>query len=110
MQARMKEVRSRAAVRSWEYRQRNHAAGVWGRLRRLLAGAEWAFVVPPEAAEALLAEGLTPHGVGAELDPPRTILLLPRERASAIAGAREIAVRMSAELLAARFLVLVPFP
>jgi len=109
MQARAKEVRARAAVRSFEYRQRGHAAGVWGRLRRLLASAEAAFVVPEAAAFALLAEGLTPHPIGLELEPPRIILVLPRDRVLAIPGAQEIAVRMSVELLSARCLVLLPF-
>jgi len=40
---------------------------------------------------------------------PRVILCVPRERVAAIASARPLAVRLSAEVLSAEFLALVPF-
>jgi hypothetical protein len=36
LERRARQVRSRAAVRAREYRQRRHAKGAWGRFRRLL--------------------------------------------------------------------------
>jgi hypothetical protein len=97
-------------VRAYEYRQRRHARGVWFRLRRLLALAREAYAVPRDEAERLIAEGLQPDPVGRELGPPKTILVVPPDRATRIASARPLAVRLSAELLAAECLVLVPFP
>ena len=107
--ARAREVKARAAVRGWEYRQRNHAKGVWMRLVRLLAGAQSAWAIPGEAAAALVSEGFVRMAVGDELQPPRTILVVSAERVAAIAGARELEVRLSAELLAAPCVALVPF-
>ena len=107
---RLRELRSRVVVRAFEYRQRRHARGVWFRLRRLLAFAREAYAVSRDDAEGLIAEGLQPDPVGRELGPPKTILVVPPDRAARVASARPLAVRLSAELLAAECLVLVPFP
>ena len=107
---RLRELRSRVIVRAFEYRQRRHARGVWFRLRRLLALTSEAYAVPREEAERLIAEGFRPATVGQELAPSRLILVVPPGRAAQIASARPLAVRLSAELLAAECLVLVPFP
>lgn len=106
---RAREVRARAAIRAWEYRQRHLAKGVWTRLTRLLAGAESAWAIPPEAAVALEVEGFTLAPVGAELQPPRVILLAPADRIARVSGARRLEVRLSAELLSEQYLALVPF-
>lgn len=106
---RLRELRSRVLVRSWDYRQRRHARGVWFRLRRILADAREAHVIPREEARALIAEGYRPEPVGQELDPPRLILFVPEERTARIPGARSVAVRLGAELLAAECLVLTAF-
>ena len=106
---RLRELRSRVLVRALDYRQRRHAQGVWFRLRRVLAFASEAYALPRDEAERLIAEGHEPEPVGRELDPPRVILCVPRERVAAIASARPLAMRLSAEMLSAEFLALVPF-
>ena len=40
LEQRARQFRSRVLVRSWEYRQRHHARGVWFRFRRVLADAK----------------------------------------------------------------------
>jgi hypothetical protein len=106
---RLRELRSRMLVRAFDYRQRRHAQGVWFRLRRVLAFAGEAYAVPPDEASRLIAEGHRPEPVGRELEPPRVILFVPAERVARIATARPLAVRLSAEMLAAEGLALVPF-
>jgi hypothetical protein len=106
---RLRELRSRVLVRAFDYRQRRHARGVWFRLRRVLAFASEAYALPRAEAERLIAEGHQPEPVGRELEPPRVILYVPRERLAGIASARPLAVRLSAEVLSAEFLALVPF-
>ncbi len=102
-------MRSRVLVRSWDYRQRRHARGVWFRLRRILADAALAYAIPREDALGLMAEGLRAEPVGQELHPPRLILFASRGRIAKIAGARPLHVRLEAELLAAECLALIPF-
>jgi hypothetical protein len=109
MERRLRELRSRALVRSWDYRQRRHARGVWFRFRRALAAAREVYALPPDEARRLVAEGCTPEPVGLELEPPRLLLFVPAERAASIPSARPLAVRLSAELLSAECLALVPF-
>jgi hypothetical protein len=106
---RLRELRSRVLVRAFDHRQRRHAQGVWFRLRRVLAFASEAYALPRDEAERLIAEGYRPEPVGQELEPPRVILLVPRERVAGIATARPLAVRLSAEMLSAECLALVPF-
>jgi len=108
-QRRLREFRSRVVVRAFEYRQRRHAHGVWYRLRRLLATAGEAYALSRADAEGLIAEGYEPQPVGRELEPSRTILVVPVERVRRLASARPLAVRLSAELLSAESLILVPF-
>jgi hypothetical protein len=110
LERRVRQVRSRVAVRAWEYRQRHHAKGVWLRLRRALADAQAAFVIPDGEAERLIAEGFRPEAVGRELEPPKIILFLPAARVARLVGAREIPVRLEVELLEAPALALVRFP
>jgi hypothetical protein len=106
---RARRVRGRVAVRSWEYRQRHHAHGVWYRLRRALADAREAYAIDDGEAAQLLAEGCSPLPVGGELAPAKTLLVLPADRAARLATARPIPVRLGPELLSARSIVLVPF-
>jgi hypothetical protein len=107
---RLREMRSRLLVRAFDYRQRRHARGVWFRLRRVLALAQEAYAIPRAEAERLLAEGFASDPVGGETEPTRVIVLVPAERVAEIASARPLAVRLSAELLSADSLALVPFP
>jgi hypothetical protein len=106
---RLRELRSRALVRAFDYRQRRHARGVWFRLRRVLAGASAAYALPAAEGQRLVAEGHRPEPVGQELEPPRLILLVTAERVARIAAARPLEMRLSAELLSAECLALVPF-
>jgi hypothetical protein len=82
---------------------------VWFRLRRILADARQAHVIPREEALELIAEGCRPEPVGQELDPPRLILFVPEERIARIPSARPVPVRLEAELLAAECLALTAF-
>lgn len=109
-QRRVRRARSRAAVRRWEYRQRNLAKGVWFRLRRLLADAREAYSIPDQAATVLASEGYREEPAGAELEPPRRIFFVPEERLSRIGGRRQLAVRLDVELLRSPALALVRFP
>ena len=101
---------SRLAVRRWEYRQRHHSKGVWARLRRVLAMAEHAYIVDDEQVAALVREGFRPEPVGHEVEPPRTWIFVPPERAAALHDAQPVPLRLGATLLGASALVLVRFP
>jgi hypothetical protein len=59
--------------------------------------------------EELLAEGFRREPVGDELEPVRSFVFVPAERAGRITERRELEVRLSPELLAASNLVLVAF-
>ena len=107
---RLSEFRSRVLLRNWEYHQRHHATSVWFRFRRVLAEASEAYALPPDEAQRLVAEGHKPERIGLELEPPRLLLFVPDERIARIPSARHLAVRLSAELLSAECLALVPFP
>ena len=109
LEKRAKAARSRAAVRAWEYRQRNHAKGTWYRLRRLLADASSAYELTEQAAHLLLAEGHRPEPVGEQMEPPKIILFVPAERIDPMADKRPIPVRLAADFLAARYVALVRF-
>jgi hypothetical protein len=54
--------------------------------------------------------GCASDPVGGELEPPKIVVLAPAARVARIASARSLALRLSAELLSAESLVLVPFP
>jgi hypothetical protein len=60
-------------------------------------------------ASALLAEGFAADERGQGLEPPRTIVWITAERAARLVNVRPIALRLDAELLATRWLALVPF-
>ncbi|MBI1876032.1 MAG: hypothetical protein HYS05_19375 [Acidobacteria bacterium] len=96
-------------VRSWDYRQRRHARGVWFRLRRVLADASAAYVIPRDEAQRLVAEGRRAEPVGEELEPPKVIVFVAAERLARIASARPVPVRLGGEVLAAECLALIPF-
>ena len=110
LERRLRQLRSRVLVRSWDYRQRRHARGVWFRLRRVLADAREVHVIAHEEAEKLIAEGHRPEPVGREIEPPKLLVFAPAERIARIAGARPLPVALGVELLAAECLALTPFP
>jgi hypothetical protein len=106
---RLRKMKQRLAVRSWEYRQRNASKGVWDRLRRMLALSERAFVLDDRIAADLIASGVLPEPVGAELEPPRRYFVLAASQIAAVAGAREITVSLDAQFLASADVALVRF-
>lgn len=109
LERRAKAVKSRAAIRSWEYRQRHHAKGTWFQLRRLLADASHIYILTERAARELMAEGYLPEPVGARLEPKKVLLFVPAERVEAIADRQEIPVRIGVDFLAARYIAMVRF-
>ena len=109
MQARARAVHVRAAVRSWSYRQRNFAAGVWFRLRRVLADAKAVYVISEEQARELIAEGHVPLTCGDEVAPQKIILFVDELRISNVGARRQIPVNLGPDFLAARTVALVPF-
>jgi hypothetical protein len=109
LERRLRELRSRVLVRSWNYRQRHHARGVWFRLRRVLSEASEAYAITREEAEELVSQGHRAEPVGQELEPPKLIVFAPAPRVARIASARPVPLRLGAEMLAAECLALVPF-
>jgi hypothetical protein len=109
LEERARRARSRAAVKRWEYRQRNLAHGAWYQLRRVLVDAREAYSIPLEEARALLAEGYRPEPAGARIEPAKVILFVPAERIETIALRRRVPIRLGGELLAAEALALVRF-
>lgn len=108
---RARRVRQRAAVRQWEYRQRRHAKGVWVRLTRLLADMSQAWEISEAVAARLIAEGCAVEPVGLEIEPAKTLIVIPETRRDLCDGeARPIPVNLGAELLAARHVALRRFP
>ena len=94
-------VRSSAAVRAWEYRQRKHSKGVWFRLRRVLADAESAFAIPCSEVRRLEDEGCRLEPVGAEIEPQKMILFVPNARLEQIPEKRRLRVTLDADFFAA---------
>ncbi len=109
LERRVNQLRSRVLVRSWDYRQRRHARGVWFRLRRVLAEASAAYVIPSDEARRLIAEGYRAEPVGDEIEPPKLIVFVPAERLAQIASARPVPVRLGGDWLSAECLALTPF-
>ena len=106
---RIREQRARVLVRSLDYRQRRHARGMWFRLRRVLADAGAAYVIPEDEARRLIAEGHPADPVGQELEPPKLIVMASSARIAQIASAQPVPMRLGGELLAATCLALTPF-
>ena len=109
LQRRLRSQQARVLVRSWEYRQRHHARGVWFDLRQLLTGMSAAYTVQADDVAALTAEGCPLDPVGLRFDPPKSIFIVPAESAARIPLARQVPMRLGGDLLAARHLVLTPF-
>ena len=105
---RERAIREAVLIRAWKYRQRNHAGGAWYRLRRTLVDAAEVWVLDESGAELLERAGSKALAVGSELIPAKSMYVITRAQLEAIPNRRPIAVRLSAELLAARYLALVP--
>jgi hypothetical protein len=109
LHARAKRIRERSLVLAWEYRQREHTKGVWFRLRHALVEAAEAWIISEAEGDRLAAEGVRSLPVGAELVPEKRLFVLPAEKLSELKSRHRVPVRLNAELLEARDLVLVPF-
>ncbi len=102
---RVRRIRERAVIRAWEYRQRDHAGGVWFRLRRVLVDAGRAFVLTEADADRLEQQGALPLPVGRQLSPAKRLIFVTPEQLEALA-AREVPVRLTAEFLRATAIAL----
>ncbi len=109
LERRIREQRARVLARSFDYRQRHHARGVWFRLRRVLADAGGAYVIPGDEARTLIAEGHRAEPAGQELEPPTLIVMASSARIAQIASAQLVLMRLGGDLLAATCLALTPF-
>jgi hypothetical protein len=109
MHRRVRAIEQRTNLRRWEYRQREHARGVWFLLRRLLADAQEAFVLDAADAGRVIEMGFEPEPVGARLAPPLTLVFAPRAAVASLPSARRVPVRLSTELLSAPCVALVRF-
>ena len=108
LEDRLQQYEQRTLIRSWEYRQRRHAHGVWHRLRRVLTDADAAYAVSGEDAMTLVAEGYKPEAVGTGFNPPKTVVFVPQERITLLRSARPVPLRLGIDLLAAEYLALTP--
>jgi len=109
LHSRAQKVRAHAAIRAWEYRQRNHSKGVWFRHRRVLADAESAFAIPPSEVMLLEEEGYVREPVGSEIEPQKVLLFVPAARIEEIPEKRRLRVALDAEFFAAPCVVLLRF-
>ena len=109
MRKRAHAVRTRAAIRRWKYRQRDLAAGVWFRIRRVLVDAKEAYVISAADTERLLMEGYKAEACGAQLAPEKTLIFVDPVRVKRLESRRPIPVRLSPEFLSATAVALVRF-
>ena len=106
---RARRIRERALVLAWEYRQRHHSKGVWFRFRRALVDADEAWSLNADDADCLEREGCVPLPLGQELEPPKRLLFVTRERLAGLPSRCRVPLRLCPELLAAENLALVRF-
>lgn len=110
LEMRVKAVRAQAAIRAWEIRQHAHARGVWFEIERLFALTSRAWVLTEADVRKLTEMGRRPHAAGLRLHPPRRFFVIGSSDLAALAGAREVEVRLSSEIVSAPMLALVLFP
>jgi hypothetical protein len=106
---RVKQVRARARVRRWEYRQRHTSHGAWYRFRRALGFAERAYVITDAQARSLIGAGATVDVGGRDLEPPRTLVWIRRDQVAELESAQPLVLRLGPALLEPRWIALVPF-
>ena len=102
-------IRERELIRAWEYRQRDHAKGVWYRFRRVLVDAAEAWVIDDRDADRLAIFGRTELPVGGELHPPKRIFFVTAEELAGAPSRRRVPLRLAGALLGARNLALIAF-
>ncbi len=106
---RVRRIRANRVRGAFAYRQRNLAAGAWFGLRRLLAGAEAAFSLSAAEIAALTAAGHRPAEEGLRFEPPLSLFVVSKAQIERVGDATPLPVRLSAELLGARAVALIPF-
>ena len=106
---RVKQVRARARVQRWEYRQRHTAHGAWFRFRRALSFADRAYSISEADAAVLIAGGAQVDAGGRDLEPPRTLLWVRDAQIAGLESARPLALLLGPALLEPRWIALVPF-
>jgi hypothetical protein len=109
LHARLRKLKGRLVTRSWEYRQRHCAKGVWPKLCRLLADAERAYEISEDDLTTLVAEGHVVEAIGSDLHPSKAILIVSPDRAATLQSRRPIPLHLTSPLLCAQRLVLVRF-
>lgn len=107
--ARLRAMRSRAAIRGWERRQLAHARGSWDRLARCLALMRSAWAISDEDVATLLASGRVPEPAGLAFEPPRHLFVVTEGELAKLTSARRVVLQASTELLATPNLALVRF-
>src|SRR6185503_17738193 len=107
LEARVRGMRSRAAILRWELRQLRHASGAWDRFARTLALARSAWAISEEDAAALAASGREPDPAGLAFEPPRRLFVVDEAEVATLKSARPVVLQASAELLATPNLALV---
>ena len=110
LEMRAKAIRSRATIHAWEIRQHAHARGAWFEIERLFALTARAWVLTEADVRILTELGRRPHDAGGRLQPPRLYFVIEPADLPVLAGAREIEVRLSSEIVTAPALALVLFP
>jgi hypothetical protein len=106
---RVQQIRARARVRNWEFRQRHLARGAWARFRFALAMARDAYAINDTTLRSLIADGAIVDDRGSGLEPPRQIVWIDDNRARKLVGATRLELRLDAALLGSPALALVPF-
>jgi len=106
---RVKQIQMRARVRRWEFRQRHLAHGAWQRFRLALAMADEAYAVDEATMQSLVGAGCVSDDRGRALEPPRQIVWITPEQVVELGGARRLALRLDADMLATIRLALVAF-
>ena len=109
LRRRAERVKVRRRVRSWEYRQRDLAAGVWFRLRRVLADAKEAYAISEDEARRLVLEGYAAEACGQEISPNKALVFVDQERLTAIEGRTAIRVGLGEDFLGAPAVALLAF-
>jgi hypothetical protein len=78
-------------------------------LRRTLADAAEVWLIDEHDADRIEVAGCASLPVGRELDPQKRMFFVSRSELGTLSSRRQIPVRLSAELLQARSMALVPF-
>lgn len=109
LQTRLREIKSRSAIRSWQMRQLSHASGVWFRLGLLLATSRSAWAISDSDVQRLIDKGLDSHPVSAELEPAHTILVITEQDLRLLDSRREVPFSDCVRTLSVSAIALVPF-